>query len=240
MSFDYIGLKRTKNAMEVRLTPASATFEPSVLVWWLDATLEMYRRGNTRAVVDGPTQAFLDENRAGAETSFAALSTPGRLLVTSAITAYESHLYHGIDKNLLLIAAAAEHAQALGSLPVAEKSIRYTIKKHRDSIAQRVMTVRSDVLKDFGFEGAALALNALLNAISRDLEKKVSIWNLHQVFGGHGGSRVAPEYVSDQVFFLHRHLVEYLCNNLSLTEVKEHLGVIKTLHDYFETLEIAG
>ena len=81
-------------------------------------------------------------------------------------------------------------------------------------------------------------LNALIKAIYRDLDKKISIWNLHEVFGGHGGSRVAPEYVSNQVFFLHRHLVEYLCNNLSLAEVQDHIGVIKTLNDYFETIEI--
>jgi hypothetical protein len=42
------------------------------------------------------------------------------------------------------------------------------------------------------------------------------------------------------VFFLHTYLVEYLGNNLPLAEVKENLGVIKTLHDYFETLEIPG
>lgn len=239
MSFDYMGIKRIKNAMELSLTPECATFDPSVLVWWLDATQEMYRRGNTRAVFDGPTQAFLDKNRKAAEDSFAALCTPGSLLLKATITAYETHLSRDIDKNLLLIAAATEHAKAIATLPVAEKTIRYTIKKHRDSNAQRVLTVRSDVLNDFGFEGGCLALHALTKAVGRDLDKKVSVWNIHDLFAGRSGTRVAPEY-EDQVFFLHTYLVEYLGNNLPLAEVKENLGVIKTLHDYFETLEIPG
>lgn len=239
MSFDYMGLKRIKKAMQLSLTPNCANVDPSVLVWWLDATQEMYRRGNTRAVFDGPTQAFLDQNRKAAEDSFAALCAPGSLLLKANITAYETHLSQGIDKNLLRIAAAYEHAQAIAALPVAKKSIRYTIKKHRDSSANRVMTVRSDVLQDFGFEGGCLALHALTKAVGRDLDKKVSVWNLHEVFPGRSGSRVSPEY-DDMVFFLNTYLVEYLGNNLSLAEVKENLGVIKTLHDYFETLEIPG
>ena len=237
MSFEYVDLKRIPHAMELSMTPACVGFDPSVLVWWLDATLEMYRRGNMRAVLDGPTQAFVDENRKVAEASLTALSTPGSLLLKSAIDAYESHRTSGMDKNLRLIAAASEHGKAVGLFPVTQKSIQYSVKKHRDDAAHRVMTVRSDVLNDFGFEGASLALNALRNAVGRDLDKKVSIWNLHEVFGGLGGSRPVAEYHSNQVFFLHTNLVEYICEKLSLAEVKEHLGVIKTLHDYFVTLE---
>lgn len=253
MSIDYMGLKRTSNAMELCLTPECADFNPSVLVWWLESSIEMYRRGNTRAVLDGPTQAFVERNRQEANTARSALSMPGKLLLQSAISAYESHLRSGIDKNLFLIAAAYEHAQVLEKWPVeqnsirfsvkrpiAQKSIRYTVRKHRDNAALRVMTVRSDVLQDFGFEGASLALSVLVKAVERDLNKKVTIWNLHEVFGEHKAIRPSPDYVSDQVFFLHTHLVEYLYIHLTLAEVKTNLGVIKTLHDYFVTLEIPG
>jgi hypothetical protein len=235
-----MGLKRTSNAMELCLTPECADFNPSVLVWWLESSVEMYRRGNTRAVFDGPTQAFVENNREVANTARSALSMPGKLLLQSTISAYESHLRKGIDKNLLLIAAAYEHAQKLAACMVEKKSIRYTIKKHRDNSALRLMTVSSNVLQDFGFEGASLALTVLLKAVERDLNKKVTIWNLHEVFGQHDASRVSPDYVSDEVFFLHTHLVEYLCTHLTLAEVKANLGVIKTLHDYFVGLEIPG
>jgi hypothetical protein len=238
LSIDYMGIKRTNNAMELALTPECADFNTAVLTWWFEATVEMYRRGNTRAVLDGPTQAFVDANRHGANTARSALSMPGKLLLQSTITAYESHLRKGIDKNLLLIAAAYEHALKLAACTVEKKSISYTLKKHRDNSALRVMTVRSDVLQDFGFEGASLALTVLVKAVERDLNKKVSIWNLHEVFGQHDAARVSPDYVSDEVFFLHTHLVEYLCSNLTLAEVKANLGVIKTLNDYFVTLEI--
>jgi hypothetical protein len=226
--------------MELGLTPECSDFNPSVLVWWLESSIEMYRRGNTRAVLDGPTQAFVEKNRQKANTARSALSMAGKLLLQSTITAYESHLRAGIDKNLLLIAAAYDHAQNLGLCPVEKKSITYTLKKHRDNSTLRVMTVRSDVLKDFGFEGASLALSVLVKAVERDLNKKVTIWNLHEVFGEHKAIRPSPDYVSDQVFFLHTHLVEYLYTHLTLAEVKRNLGVIKTLHDYFVTLEIPG
>lgn len=240
MPIDYMAIKRTSNAMELGLTPECAEFNPSVLVWWLESSIEMYRRGNTRAVLDGPTQAFVEKNRQEANTARSALSMPGKLLLQSSITAYETHLRSGIDKNLLLIACAYEHALKMTTWPVDNKLIGYTVRKHRDNTAHRIMTVRSDVLQDFGFEGASLALTVLVKAVERDLCKTVSISNLYEVFNGRDGRRVSPDYISDAVFFLHTNLVDYLCRYLTLVEVKANLGVIKTLHDYFVSLEVPG
>lgn len=238
MSFEYINISRTKVAIELGLRPACEVFDPCVLVWWLDATLEMYRRGNTLAVLSNTTLAFVDEHRKAAKEALAALSAQGRLLLTSAISAYETHLYKDIDKNLLLIGAAYEHGTSVGSYPTPHKSIRYTLKKHRDNKALRLMTVRSDILKDFGFEGACLVMDALTRAVRRATGFQVSICNLHELLDGHDGSRASPDYVNTQVFFLRRHLVTYLCHNLPLDELKKSLGLISTLHDYFVTLEV--
>jgi hypothetical protein len=240
MSYQYLDLKRVKNAMQLGLTAlAKKEFDGVSLSLWLQNTHEHYRISNIRSVIESSAQDFLMAHEAPTSKAMASLSEPGRLLMDAVLHACKMPVRGELDKNLQLIDSTFRHAQQLSQYPIDRLNIKYSLKKHRDDLNLRLMTVRGDVLGEFGLEAAGLCLSALTKALSREMGLKISIWNLHEVFGpDHGKSRVAPSYSDNDVFYARRMFVDYVCGCLTLNQVKDGYGVIKAVCNHFQTLEV--
>jgi hypothetical protein len=226
--------------MQLGLTPAAKKeFDCVPLSLWLLNTHEHYGHCDIRSVIESSAQEFLMEQEAHTRQALASLSKPGRLLMDAVLHACKMPVRGDLDKNLQLIDSAFRHAQLLGQYPVDKLSIKYSLKKHRENPNLRLMTVRGDVLGNFGLEAAGLCLSALTKALSREMGLKISIWNGHEVFGpDYGQSRVAPGYSDVNVFYARTMFVDYVCGILTVDQVKEGYGVIKAVCDHFQTLEV--
>lgn len=239
MSYKYLALKRLKTSMQLGLTPlALKEFRTVPLAVWLSNTQLHYTTSNYRSEFsDGATQ-FLTENEMYVTSELGKLMKPGRLFLDTVLHGCKMPVCGDLDQNLKTIAAALHHAEQMDRRPVEKLSIKYSLKKHRDDPNLRLMTVRGDVLGDFGMESAGLCLSALTHAVSREMGFKIHIWNTHEIFGEeYGKSRIAPEY--DYSMFLARFMfVDYVCKILTVEQVKQNYGVIKVIADYYKTLEV--
>lgn len=240
MSYQYLGLKRLKTGMQLSIQPAALVeFGVIPIALWLVTTSALYRRSVMPPIYSDEAQVFIDQNEAHALQAIDSLSAAGKLLMESVLLACEMPTRGDMDKNLALIAAAYGHAVRLKDLPVTPYKISYSLRKHRDLSNTRLMTVRTDVVADLGVEAAGWTISVLRDAIARDLNLKINILNTREIFGDHyrESATASPTYVDKSVFFIRMILVDYLYKNLSLAKAKESLGAIKTLSDYFQSLE---
>jgi hypothetical protein len=240
MSYKYLGLKRLKNAMQLGLTEvAKSEFDPVPLRLWLLNTHEHYELSNIRSVLADEAQAFLNEHADTTDQAMAGLSKAGRLLMDAVLHACKMPVRGDLDQNLDLIVRAYAYAQELEKYPVEKLSIKYSLKKHRDDKKLRLMTVRSAVLKEFGLEASGLCLSALREALSREMDLKISIWNVLEVYGSdYREYRVAPAYVDVLTFLARTDFVQYVCKVMTTEQIKENYGVIKAVCQFFETLQV--
>lgn len=200
---------------------------------WLLSTESAYKRKGLSLAFNAQTQEFLETNRASTEQQLSNLSGAGQLLVESIRHAYETNRSSGADRNLQLISTALQHAEAMRSLPLLRRSIRYSVRRHPESRTMSIMTVRSDVQAEFGLSGGMLALSSLSQAVGRDLNKQVMILDWDELFDEPNES---TDFGDPSLAILHIYLVDYLTKALSLAQVKNQLGAIKVLGDYFDIL----
>lgn len=229
----YLTVKRARSHLELGLSALPGEFTACCLVLWLLSTESAYKRKGINSAFDAQTQAFLDANRDSATQLLSSFSGAGQLLVESIRHAYETNRSAGADRNLSLISAALEHAQAMRALPVVQRSIRYSVRRHPESRAMSIMTVRSDVQAEFGLPGGMLVLSSLSQAIGRDLDKQIMISEWHELFDE---PNAPADFGDPSLAILHIYLVDYLTKALSLAQVKSELGAIKVLGDYFDGL----
>mgnify|MGYP003407010988 CR=1 FL=1 len=240
MSYKYLALKRLASSMQLGLTPlAIKEFGILPLAVWLLNTRLHYTTVNYNSEFSDEAAQFLKEHDAYVTSELGKLMKPGRLFLDAVLHFCKMPVCGDLDKNLKTIAAAIHHAEQMDKRPVEKLSIKYSLKKHRDDRNLRLMTVRGDVLGDFGMESAGLCLSALTQAISREMGLKIHIWNTHEVFGDeHGKSRVAPEYAESSMFLARFMFIDYVCKIFTVEQVKDNYGVIKVICDYYKTLEV--
>lgn len=240
MSFKYLDLKRLRNdTMQLGLTPAAReNFDPAVLCLWLQTTQKHYRNCCFPAVLSTEAERFVVDNEKASQKLLKDLGPAGGLLMEAILHACEMPTTHGFDESLEMIAVMVNHSIKISALPIPKHAIKFSVRKHRDSPYDRLMTVRTDVLAELGFEGACLALSVLRAAVARDLKVRISIVNYHDLMGENAGlSRLAPAFDDFSTYRAYRFLIDYLCKDIDLERARKSIGIIKLLHEYFEKLQ---
>jgi len=233
MSFKYLALKRIKKTMELGLTNQALEFDANVLVWWLEVTEQHYRLCIMPPVFSSDAIAFLDSHRTAAEAYRSSMPNAARFLLDLVIRRCLMDQCRNFDSNLRLIAWVSDAVSTLSSIQGKSRTVRYTLKRPRDG-HYRLMTIRSDVVRDFGLECAGFILEAFRKAESRELGVPVRIVNLVEVFGESAAAiRPAPDYPSlealDANNIFHDHLAWMSVDNLraSIQEISCIAAIFK-------------
>lgn len=238
MSFKYLLVKKVGGRINLGISShALNAFSSSALSFWIISTLALYRREHVLAELDHDAAAFLGTHEKSSLLELGKMSPPANLLMESVLLACEMPARSDLDENLALISAVFDHARLVSNLPVPDYKIRYTLRKHRDTESVKLMTIKGDVMANFGLDGCGLILPALSKAVGRDLGVSISISNAYDIFGEDLYThRPAPIYADNNVFVMRGLLVNHVYNNLTLPFVKDNVGTLKVLGDYFVSL----
>lgn len=238
MSYKYLDLKKKSGKMILGASAAALKeFDPLPVALWLIATGAHYRNCHIPAQFSDSSATFLAEYETQALNELISLSAPAQLIMEAVLLACEMPAYGDLDKNLSLIAATFIRANEASLLPVPAMKLKYSVRKHRDTSRTKLMTVRGDVISEFGEEATGLVLAALKGAVGRDLGVSIVISNAYEIFGrGLHESRPAPTYPDFNAFMMRTMVVDHICKNLTLPYVKDNIGGIKIISDYTESI----
>lgn len=240
MSFTYLLIKKNRRGLALSVSAkAHADFSPTAVALWLSRTLTGYRREGMPAEFCDQTLAFLVQYEKESLKALSRMTTPAQLLMESVLLACEMPARSDLDANLKVISSAYAHAMSISTWPVPVQRIRYSIRKHRDSSKTRLMTVYGDVMAQFGLEGCGLVLTSLSRAVGRDLGVTIAISNAYDIFGEDlHRQRKAPTYSDFETFTARTLLVAHAYGNLTLPYVKENLGALQVIADYFQSISV--
>lgn len=238
MSYKYLDLKKKSGKMILGASAAAIKeFDPLPVALWLITTETHYKNCLIPVQLSDSSASFLVQHEAQALGVLSNLSAPAQLIMEAVLLACEMPAHGDLDRNLSLIAATFTRAKEASLIPVPKMKVKYSVRKQRDTARTKLMTVRGEIISEFGEEAAGLVLSALKGAVGRDLGVGIVISNSYEIFGrGLYDSRPAPTYPDFNAFMMRTMVVDHICKNLTLPYVKDNIGGIKVISDYTESI----
>lgn len=225
----YTVTSKNRGHFVLSLTPLACKSPPVVLSWYMDL-LEGFYLKNVSGKASFHTE---DSSHRGAYDLAAGdfegnLSGSALLLLSIVKTGLLSPSQSDMGDSFRVLSLLWERLPQLKDMNPLPKPVKYSIRKSKAPSGSDVMTLRTDVVKELGIEGAFFFLFALRSGLVRERGRSISPYGMPE--------ELDPPPSPPESRSLHMHIVSMLFQNwletLSSAEAKEKMAEIKVIADF--------
>jgi hypothetical protein len=228
-------ISRKRKVINFELTASADDVAVVPLVWFLEYVQKTYQTTCKIPMSFGlKAHQVLYMQQATARAFEADLGRAGFLLLQLVRNAMTRIQNPDFDDSFRILSAVHSIIPRLQKDSGSQIKIKYTLRKVRQSDTQVIMTLRSDIKTELGYEASHLVMPSLKTALSRELGKSIYVHGIPEDFLG---TRTAPHFtgfgtwLSRQMFA--RELLE-----LQVDEIKSNISEIKQIADCYALMAI--